>query len=185
MRKVCLCLLLLLPPFAGGAAELRSVTVDRVNHRYVLQSEVWFDTDLDSIYATFLDYDVAWRFTSFIVESHNVAPSENGQRRFYIRNRGCVLFFCKSFERNGHIEHHPREFIRSIADPDNSDFHWSLESWRFTEEGTGTLVAYDFEFEPKFWIPPLIGPYVLKRKLRNDSGDAIHRIEAIAQNWQH
>lgn len=181
MRKFIFALLLL--SHTIGAAELRSVKVDRIDGRYVLQSEVWFDTDLDSIYAVFLDYDVAWRFTSFIVESRNVAPDESGRRRFYIRNRGCVLFFCKSFERNGHVEYQPREFIRSIADPDSSDFHSSLELWRFWEEGAGTLVAYDFEFEPKFWIPPLIGPYVIKRKLRNDSGGAIDRIEAIAQEW--
>ncbi len=64
----------------------------------------------------------------------------------------------------------------------NSDFHFSLETWQFAAEGTGTLVAYNFEFEPKFWIPPLIGPYVLQRKLRNDSASAIGRIEAIARS---
>ena len=63
-------------------------------------------------------------------------------------------------------------------------FHTSLESWRFEPEGSGTLVAYDFEFEPKFWIPPLIGSYMLQRKLRDDSVRAINRIEAIAQERQ-
>lgn len=183
MRKFCLrsfLALLLLTP-AADAAELRSVVVDKDGGRYSLKSLVWFDADLDSMYATFLDYDYAQRFTSFIVESRNVEPNDEGQPRFYIRNRGCVLFFCKSFERNGHILHEPREYIRSITDPETSDFHLSLESWHFEEEGNGTLVAYVFVFEPKFWIPPLIGPYVLKKKLSDDSGDAIGRMEAIGQ----
>lgn len=174
-------LLLLLLSGAVGAAELRSVNVDHVDGRFKLTSQVWFDTDLDSIYAVFLDYDLASRFTSFIVEARNVPPEQSGQRRFYIRNQGCVWFFCSSFERSGRIEHEARQFIRSTADPAVSDFEFSQEEWRFKAEGEGTLVAYDFEFEPKFWIPPLIGPYVLQRKLQRDSSEAIHRIEAIAQ----
>lgn len=174
-------MLLLLFGGAAGAAELRSVNVDHVEGRYRLTSQVWFDTDLDSIYAVFLDYDLASRFTSFIVEARNLEPDQNGQRRFYIRNQGCIWFFCSSFERSGHVEHRERQFIRSTADPALSDFEFSQEEWRFQVDGEGTLVAYHFEFEPKFWIPPLIGPYVLQRKLQRDSGDAIHRIESIAQ----
>ena len=182
MKTVCICLLLFCG--AAGAAELRTVVMERNDGRYILTSEVWFDTDIESIYAVFLDYDIRSRFSSFIVESRNLEPTANEQRRFYIRNHGCVWFYCQSFVRSGHVEHEPLVFIRSTADPAISDFHASLESWRFQPEGTGTLVAYDFEFEPKFWIPPLIGPYMLEKKLRNDSVRAIDRIEAIAQAWQ-
>ena len=179
MSRVCICLLLLCGTLA--AAELRNVDVERVEGRYKLTSEVWFNTDIDSIYAVFLDYDLASRFSSFIVEARNLDPGADGQRRFYIRNKGCVWFFCHAFERSGHVEHERRLFIRSTADPDSSDFRFSQEEWRFKTDGKGTLVSYDFEFEPKFWIPPLIGPYVLQRKLKRDSAGAIHRIEAIAQ----
>lgn len=164
--------------------ELRNVEVDRKDGRYFLTSEVWFDTDIESIYAVFLDYDLASKFSSFVVESRNLEPDENGQRRFYIRNYGCVWFYCKSFERIGHVEHEPYIFIRSTADAEVSDFYASLESWTFEAEGEGTVVEYSFEFEPKFWIPPLIGPYVLQRKLKSDSTRALDRIEALAQGRQ-
>jgi hypothetical protein len=167
-----------------GAAELRSVVVDRVDGRYILKSQVWFDTDVDSIYAVFLDYDLASHFSGFIVEARNLDPDADGQRRFYIRNEGCVWFYCRAFERVGYVEHEPLAFIRSTAEPEQSDFKFSQEEWRFQADGSGTLVAYDFEFEPKFWIPPLIGPYVLQRKLEKDSSDAIHRIETIARERQ-
>ena len=47
-----------------------------------------------------------------------------------------------------------------------------------------TVVKYNFEFEPKFWIPPLIGPYVMQKNLKNDSVRALYRIEALAQARQ-
>ena len=177
-------ILLLLFCGAVSAAELRSVVVDHVDGHYRLKSEVWFDTDINSIFAVFLNYDLAAGFSSFIVEARNLEPDEDGRPRFYIRNQGCVWFFCSSFERSGHIEHAARQFIRSTADPDISDFNFSQEEWRFQSEGDGTLVAYDFEFDPKFWVPPLIGPYVLQKKLQRDSAGAIDRIESLAQGLQ-
>ena len=168
----------------ADAAELRNVDVDRKDGRYSLTSEVWFDTEVDAIYAVFLNYDLASKFSGFIVESRNLEPTADGQRRFYIRNHGCVWFFCRSFERSGQVEHEPFVYIRSTADAGESDFHFSLESWTFETEGAGTLVVYEFEFEPKFWIPPLIGPYVLRKKLKNDSARALNRIEALAQGKQ-
>lgn len=182
MRRFFLCLLFL----CGGAeaVELRSVEVDRDSGRYFLTSKVWFDAGVESVYAVFLDYDLSSQFSSFIVESRNLPANENGERGFYIRNEGCIWFFCKSFERSGFVEHEPYVFIRSTADADSSDFHASLESWTFEVEGEGTVVEYNFEFEPKFWIPPLIGPYVMQRKLEKDSIRALHRIEALAQDRQ-
>lgn len=182
MRKIFFCLCLIFG--VAAAADLRNVEVDRKDGRYFLISEVWFDTDVESIYSVFLDYDLASRFSGFIVESRNLKPDENGQRRFYIRNEGCVWFYCKSFERTGYVEHAPHRYIHSTADPELSDFHASLETWSFAPDGAGTVVIYTFEFEPKFWIPPLIGPYVLQRKLKNDSIRALHRIEALAQDVQ-
>jgi hypothetical protein len=36
--------------------------------------------------------------------------------------------------------------------------------------------------DPKFWVPPGIGPYLIKRKLKSASGDALDRIERLARN---
>lgn len=182
MRRFFLCLLLLCS--GANAVELRNIEVDRKDGRYFLTSEVWFDTDIESLYAVFLDYDLGSQFSSYIAESRNLEPAGNGQRRFYIRNEGCVWFYCQSFERTGYVEHKPHIFIRSTADAEVSDFHVSLESWTFAAEGEGTVVKYNFEFEPKFWIPPLIGPYVMQKKLKNDSVRALYRIEALAQARQ-
>ena len=166
----------------AGAAEMRSVEVDRADGRYVMRSEVRFAASVEAVYSVFADYDLSTQFSSAIIESRNIEAVKGGQPGFYIRNRGCVLFFCKSFERYGTVELEPYKIIRASIDPERSDFHLSNESWRFQRDGAGTIVTYDLEFKPKFWVPPLIGPYVIKRKLRDDGGEAVDRIEAIAQD---
>jgi hypothetical protein len=143
---------------------------------------VWFDAGIDTVYDVFLDWDLSEQFSSVVVEARNLGSDATGDRGFYTRNRACVLFYCKSVERFGRVEHEPAVFIKAITDPERSDFHLSNETWEFIEEGDGTLIRYQLEMRPKFWIPPVIGPYVLKKKMREDGVDALDRIEAIAQD---
>ena len=166
---------------AASAAEMRSVDVGYEDSRYTLQSEVWFNAPLEAVYAVFSHWDLSTQFSSAIVKSNDLAPDEQGRPQFFVRNRGCLLFFCRTFDRQGYVESQPYEVLRAIANPETSDFLVSQESWTFTPENGGTAVVYDMLMQPKFWVPPGIGPYIIKRKLKNDGGDAVDRVEAIAQ----
>ncbi len=177
------CLLLLAIAFSAtaGAAEMISIEVDHEKGTYTMKSEVWFDAEVEQVYAVFRYWDNSTKFSSAIVESRDLPPDEQGRPRFYVRNRGCVLFFCTSFERHGFVKAEVNTAIFATIDPEASDFHRSDESWRFSARDGGTVVFYSLEMTPKFWIPPGIGPYLLKRKLKNNGGDAVERIELIAQ----
>ena len=166
---------------ATAAAELRSITVDYDKGRYSVASEVWFDAPLAQVFEVFRQWDLSTQFSSAIVESRDIPADDNGRLGYYVRNQGCLLFFCKSFVRQGHVEMEVNEELRAIADPAVSDFKMSNETWRFVAEGRGTIVTYQLLMEPDFWVPPGIGPYLIKRKFRNNGGDAIDRIEAIAK----
>jgi len=178
-----LLLLIIAFPAAAGAATLRDVTVDHVDGIYVMRSEVWFDVGIERIYGLLLDWDQSPKFSSIIVESRNLEPAPDGRGRYYSRTEGCLWFFCKSFERYGYVEHEPLSYIEATADPEQSDFELSDERWEFREEADGTVVVYAFRMKPKFFIPPLIGPAILKNKLRNGGTDAIDRIEALAKDY--
>lgn len=181
MRRCCLLLLVaaLLP--TANAAEMLSIDVDHEKGVYTMTSTVWFDAKVEQIYAVFRSWDYSTEFSSAIVESRDVKPDAKGRPQFYVRNKGCVLFFCTSFVRQGYVEAQQNKVIFAFVDPETSDFHLSNESWRFVERDGGTVVTYDMQMQPKFWVPPGIGPYLIKRKLRNNGDDAIDRIEIIAQ----
>jgi hypothetical protein len=166
-----------------SAAEMRSVDVEYENKRYTMQSEAWFDAPVEQVYAVFRDWDLSTQFSSAIVDSRNMAADERGRPQYYVRNRGCVLFFCLTFERYGYVESEPSSVLRAFANPETSDFLLCNETWTFVAENGGTSVVYDLSMQPKFWVPPGIGPYVIKRKLKSDGGDAIDRIEAIARRF--
>lgn len=170
----------LLSSFAN-AAELQDVSVDRVDKRYVLRSETLFAVVPEDLYGVLTDYDVFNKFSSAISESRNLEPDEDGKPQFYNRMQGCVLLFCVSFERYGHLVLTPLTEIVAIVDPEKSDFKYGVERWQLIEDGEKTLLIYEFEIEPDFWVPPVIGPFYIRRVLRAGAINAVDRIEAIAQ----
>lgn len=183
-RTVFQCLpglaLLSLSQSASGA-DLRDISVELENDRYNLTSEAFFAAAPEDIFRVLSDYDLYVKFTSAFVESYNVPPDESGRPRFYTRMEGCVLMFCKSFERRGYLLLEPDTEIVAISEPEVSDFKYCRERWTLAGDGEGTVLTYTFEMEPDFWVPPVIGPFLIKRALREDGRDAIDRIEALAQ----
>ncbi len=166
------------------SADMRKLSVELEEGRYQLNSETWLDVDPAALYHVLTDYDLFVRFTSSFVESRNMTPTTDGRPRFYTRMEACVLFFCKSFERSGYLLLDPGVEITAIAYPESSDFDYSHENWRLISEDGGTLLIYSFEMDPSFWVPPVIGPFYMKRKLRQNGGDATDRIEALAQEFE-
>ena len=171
---------LLLLAHSVGSADLRVVEVDREEDRYSLKSEAWFAASPQELYRVLTNYDLFEQFSSAYVETRNAGRDERGRPRFFTRMQGCVLLFCRSFVRHGYLLLVPHSEIVAIAEPEDSDFRYSKERWRLQREGSGTLLIYDFEMEPGFWVPPVIGPYVIQRSLRSGGSDAIDRIEALA-----
>ncbi|MGB5332787.1 MAG: hypothetical protein WBM80_13065 [Woeseiaceae bacterium] len=180
-RRALLALPLLLWLNTVAAAEMRSINVEHHKGRYTVSSEVWFDATVKQVFEVFRHWDLSTQFSSAIAESRDIAADEYGRPGYYVRNEGCLLFFCKSFVRQGHVELEVNEELRAFANPEFSDFKLSNETWTFVAEDGGTVVRYRLLMEPDFWVPPGIGPYLIKRKFRNNGGDAIDRIEEIAQ----
>ncbi|HEX5787826.1 MAG TPA: SRPBCC family protein [Woeseiaceae bacterium] len=182
MRAAVLAAAAALAPAATGAAELREITVDYDGKTYTVNSRVWFDAPQQAVYDVFADWDLSEQFSSVIVEARDLGRDENGVRRFYVRNRACVLFFCKTTERTGSVTEEPPTEIVATANPAESDFALCEERWSFAPDDEGTLMHYTMHMQPSFWVPPVVGPWAIKRELREKAGEVIERIEALAQS---
>jgi len=167
----------------GTAAEMRSIDVQYEDGYYTLVSVVWFDADVRPMFYVFSTWDLSDQFSGAVVEARDLEVDELGRPGFFVVNRGCVVFFCKTLTRQGHVETEEEKVLRAFADPALSDFKVSNEAWEFAEESGGTVVKYTLFMQPDFWVPPGIGPYLIKRKLKTDSGEALDRIEAIAKTY--
>lgn len=173
-------LLACLSTFNAFAADLRFIEVEREDDVYSLRSVAWFDTDAKSLYELLIDYDQFPRFTSAIVEARNLADDDSGRPGFYTRMEGCVLLWCQNFVRMGYLQLEPMVEIVAVTDPDRSNFKLATERWQLRPEKGGTLLIYEFDMVPDFWVPPVVGPYFIKRELKSGGANALQRIEALA-----
>jgi hypothetical protein len=173
---------LILSATVAHAAEIEEVSVERVDGRYSLRSVTRFEAEQDALFRVLTNFDLFNKFTSAIVESRNVEPDEQGRPQFFARMEGCVLLFCQSFIRIGHVQTTSMDEIIAISDPERSDFKYSRERWELIPDGDGTKMIYEFDMEPAFWVPPVVGPYYIKRALKNGGERAVDRIEVLAQD---
>ena len=166
----------------GWAATIRTVQIDRQDGRYVLVSDTFLQAPPNAVFRVLTDYDQFARISSVFEESRFVGPDDDGTPLVYTRVEGCVWFFCKTMERVERLEFTAPDFIATTALPARSDFRYSRSEWQLSPEGdNGTRVLYRLEMEPDFWIPPVLGPMILKRKLVQGGADAVTRIEVLAK----
>lgn len=163
------------------AATIRDVTMNHDGTRYRLTSSTYMDAPREAVFRVLTDYERFDRISSVYAESRFLPPDNDGTTLVYTRVEGCVLFFCKSVVRVERMETEEPAFIRTTADPARSDFRYARSEWHLEPESRGTNVVYEMELEPAFWVPPVIGPWIIKRRLLRDGVDAVARIEGLAQ----
>jgi hypothetical protein len=166
---------------AAATATLETVVVTHDAGRYALTAHAYMEAPREAIFVVLTDYDRIGRLSSAYKEYGYLDPAADGMPVVFTRMEGCVLFFCRSLRRVERMEVDAPGFIRTVGLPEQSDFRYTLSEWWLTPEAGGTKVVYYLEMEPDFWVPPIIGPWILQRKLQRGGAAAVDRIERLAQ----
>jgi hypothetical protein len=166
------------------AATIDTLDVARKKGRYSLVADAHLDATPESIYAVLTDYDDNrfGRISSVYKESRYLDPGEDGTPIVYTRMEGCLLSYCMTLKRTERLETVEPHYIKSYAIPEQSDFKYSTSEWHLDADGVGgTNMSYKLEMEPDFHVPPIIGPWYLKRTLSKGGIRAVMRIERLAR----
>ncbi len=180
LRRGALPALLFLIAVPALSADLLDVSVQKEGERYTMASRTYFEAPPEAVFRVLSDYDRFERISSIFEDVRFIAPATDGTPRAYTLVKGCVLFFCKTIERIEELHFTPHSRIVAEVEPEHSDFAYGRTEWRFIPSGSGTEVHYRMDMEPGFWVPPVIGPYIMKRSFRSDAVEALERIEALA-----
>lgn len=184
--KRCSAALAALMAVCGPAvgAEVVSLQVERTGPRLEVHSEMLIDAPQAWVFSALTNYERFAELSSRYRESRFEAPGADGTARVYTRMEGCVLFYCKTIERYSRLETEPEHAIRAVVEPERSDFEYGLETWALstvtTSEGPRTRVYYEHRFDPRFWVPPVLGVWAMRRALEKDALKAATRIERLA-----
>ena len=166
------------------ATEVLTVEVEIDGDIYRLHGESIIHAPAEFIFDILIDYDNFHRIASGIAESRYLEPAEDGVLIGYTRIDSCVWFYCRKFEKVERIwTTAPSEIVTEII-AEQSDFNINNTRWTLKDTENGTLLIYDAEMDPDFWVPPVIGPWAFKKKLRNSAESIGWRIEYLYESGQ-
>jgi hypothetical protein len=165
------------------AATIDQLDVTREHGRYALEANARLDATPESVYAVLTDFDdnAYSRISRVYKESRYLEPAADGTPLVYTRMEGCVLWHCMTLERTERLETDAPRWIKSTALPEGSNFKHATSEWVLEPHGDGTNMTYKIELEPDFFVPPVIGPWYLKRTLSQGGLRAVMRIERLAR----
>lgn len=177
-----LALLLALPWLAGTlrAAEIRSVEMQRTGKDYRVLAVTWLAADPDFVFSVLLDYDEFHRLSGGISESRWLSETDQDFPLAYTRIDSCVAFFCRRLEKVERVMVSGSLAFSTEILAARSDFERFSAAWQLEPGDGGTVIRYELEMRPGFWVPPLIGPWAIRRKATSSALEIAARIEYLA-----
>ncbi|MEJ2059407.1 MAG: SRPBCC family protein [Gammaproteobacteria bacterium] len=180
MSRWLLCCLLLLP-FGLCAGELRHLQVTSEKGEYRIEARVRVDAPVDAVRATLTDYRHLSDINPDIRESRVLPSPAPGVTRVQTLVHACAFFYCVDMKRIEDVQQLPGGSLVSTMVPDHTSFKSGQTFWGLRPLGTQTDVTYRASMRPAFWIPPLIGPAVVRSNLRREMRESFERLESIAR----
>jgi hypothetical protein len=173
MRRRCAAAgILALLPLAGSAADIQSLQVTRDNGRYHVEMQVRLHAAAPAAYAAFTDPARLAAINPAVQKVQVLEQPAEDRARLYTEVRVCAMLYCKTLHQVQELRYAPRPDggdLRAEVLPEQSDFRYGHASWSFRAEGAETRMRFSAELEPGFWIPPVLGPWLVERSLREEA----------------
>jgi hypothetical protein len=177
VRRLLWCALLAAPlvSHAGGVLDA-SVSYDA--GVYSLSIEARIDAPVDMVYHLITDYDHLHDINPAIRESRILRAYSPVKHRIRTVTRICVLFYCRNLTQSQDMVQSPGYAIEADILPGDSDFRSGRGHWRLTAVGDATVMHFHAELVPDFFLPPLIGPWLIRREMVDQITEIVMIIEA-------
>lgn len=162
------------------AAEIRHLEVHEHQGSYSVNLDALLDAPHESIYAIIAD-PARWPQLSHIVTASEVVGRLPGDgRKVSVTFQDCILIFCQTIHKHEALRTSPNGNINTLAIPEQSDFSYAHEHWQISAEDQHTRILYRAEMTPSFYVPPLVGAYILKAKIRSLLLQVTANLETLA-----
>jgi len=167
---------------ASGAAagKIYTAAVTHQSGSYFVEVDALVSAPEPAVRRLLTDYDHLSRVNPAIESSEILLERKTGDYQVRTVTRACVWFYCKRIHQVQDVIESQDGSITAVVIPEQSDFKHGYARVNVWREPTGTRVLIRSEVEPDFWIPPIIGPWLIKRKLRSEALETVHNLERVA-----
>ena len=176
--------LLLVGLFVASIADTGEILKAKVTHQsgcYTLELDARITALLPQVHRLLTDYDHLEQVNPAVKKSAIIETYSPAHHRVRSVIEACVAFFCKRLIQVWDVEQRGKgEIVASIV-PEASNFRFGDAHWVLHEENGGTRLQFTTRLEPAFWVPPLIGPWIIRYKLRQEGLESVQNLEHLAR----
>jgi Polyketide cyclase / dehydrase and lipid transport len=169
------------------AAQVLGVRVTREDGRFLIGMRITLDASPPAVFRALQDYSAMMRYNPDLRAVRIQSTGVPGRVRLFTTIHACVLIFCKTM--------HQEQIMTAIGDADGGVLEaeilprggaFEAGSGRWTVEAcpaarATTCLDVRIELVPAFWMPPVIGPWVIRRKMAEEARRTSAGLERMAR----
>jgi hypothetical protein len=168
------------------AAQVLAVQVRRDEARFQIDMHIAIDAPPLQVFRALQDYAAMRRYNPDL-RSVRVEPTPAPNRvRLFTTVHTCVLLFCKTMHQEqvmtATAEAHGGRLQAELV-PQSGAFggegHWVVTPCRARRPST--CVDIQLALVPQFWVPPVIGPWLIRRTMYDEAQHSTRGLEQVAQ----
>lgn len=163
----------------AGAFELLAVESRHQGEEYFVRIEARFSAGAEAVLAVLTDYDGIHELHPGLLESRGLGQVAPGVEEVYLRSKACVLVFCREMARVEHVRV-AGYTLYAVDVPRRGSFRSGATAWRFTPDGSGTVMEYQTRFIPAFEPMPVLGPGLLLDAVEEMTGEIMREVDRRA-----
>ena len=158
------------------ALDLDDVLIAVQGRVYSAQLTFEVAASVDQVTAVLTDYQHPDRLTPDVTK-REIVSQQSGITRVRTEIHSCAILICRDLTLTQDVTV-VAGTIQADTIPEESDFRSGYILWTVTSsDNGGSHIQFESVVEPKFFIPPLIGRYLIRKRLQQ-------QIFATAENLE-
>ena len=151
-----------------------SINVDYNDGTYRSTLSTTIHSPRDSIYKLLMSYENLNKYSRLIYQSQLLT---NGH--LLLNLNVCFIFICLDKQLTLSLEISDHSITGRII-PEYSDFKSGSMKWQLSGNKLISFLQFSAELTPSFWLPPIIGPLLIKHKLRSEAKYSVKQLELLS-----
>lgn len=176
-------MLLLFATCSSEAARIVEVQVEQDSGAYHIYFEILLDAPRNRVYDVLSDYGNMQELSPGIIRSEVLSGEAGDIAEIDLTLKPCVWILCRKMRKISKVTINAYGAIVYTTIPESSDFKKGREQViiKATRKTGQTRVTYSASLEPDFFVPPLIGSWLIRKHVRQNLEVSMERVETLAR----
>ena len=161
------------------SAEVEHLEVNTTKGAYTIEMSLRVSAPVSRVIAILTDYSYPDPVNPDVTRQEIVDVSGD-VTRVHTEFEGCVLFVCREVELLQDVRVEGNEIFADIV-PSGQNFRSGRLHWRIIDDGNeGSAIEFRASMAHNFYVVPLIGGYLLRKRIRDTLLESAENLEKAA-----